>query len=187
MAGRHIIVPIQFAKADWVSSANHNLKKCFENKTLLFPAYDSAVMGLAMEEDKLSARKSLPRDGFDEAFALFDTLEDAIREVEELKDELATIVHSRTSVSGREHWDTPEIKEPGGKKGRLRKDRYSALLMANAVALDLQIEMAHQQPEYIPLGGFAHELSRNKGKEVDKNVTGPLWYRDGWSNILDVI
>ena len=42
-------------------------------------------------------------------------------EIEELKDELATIVMTQTSISGRDKWDTPEIKMPNGKKGRLIK------------------------------------------------------------------
>ena len=54
-------------------------------------------------------------------------------EIEELKNELSTITISETST-GKEHFDTPEKKTAGMKKGRLKKDRYSALLMANMIA-----------------------------------------------------
>jgi hypothetical protein len=58
-------------------------------------------------------------------------------EVEELKDELVTVVVSVTA-GGRERFDTPEIKTDVGKKGRMRKDRYSALVIANMLARELQ-------------------------------------------------
>ena len=71
--------------------------------------------------------------GNSEALKLYDTLEDAAMEVEELKDELSTIVMSVTTA-GRERWNTPEVKLGSGKKGRMRKDRYSALVIANMIA-----------------------------------------------------
>jgi hypothetical protein len=51
-----------------------------------------------------------------------------------------TVVVSVTA-GGRERFDTPEIKTDTGKKGRLRKDRYSALVMANMLARELQREI----------------------------------------------
>ena len=70
-------------------------------------------------------------------------------DIEELKDELASIVHTQTS-SGRDRWDTPENRDMEGKKSRSRKDRYSALLMANMVGRMFQrIEV---QDEYIQPG-----------------------------------
>ena len=40
----------------------------------------------------------------------------------------------------RERWDTPEVKTGAGGKSRLRKDRYSSLLMANMSARNLTTE-----------------------------------------------
>ena len=61
-------------------------------------------------------------------------------EIEELKDELVTVVVSITP-GGRERFDTPEIKTDTGKKGRMRKDRYSALVIANMIAREAQREI----------------------------------------------
>ena len=48
------------------------------------------------------------------------------KELEELKNELSMIVVTQTAT-GRERWDTPEVKPGAGRKSRLRKDRYSSL------------------------------------------------------------
>jgi len=119
LAGLHLIHKIEFAKADWVSAANHGLKHDIENKVCLFPHNDAVEIALAMQEKESTGQ-------------LYDTLEDCIFEIEELKNELCTIVMTATP-SGRDKWDTPEVKLVGSKKGRMRKDRYSALVMGNAV------------------------------------------------------
>ena len=54
--GLHIVEMVQFAKADWVAEANHGLRKDFEDKTVLFPYFDSATLGLAISDDKLKNR-----------------------------------------------------------------------------------------------------------------------------------
>jgi hypothetical protein len=61
-------------------------------------------------------------------------LENCVYEIEELKNELSIIAHTKSDIAGRDRFDTPEIKTKTGKKGRLRKDRYSALLIANMLA-----------------------------------------------------
>ena len=108
--GLHILQLCQFARADWLAGANHGLRKDFEDKVVLVPFFDTASIGLSIEHDKVSGRK-------------YDTLEDCIMEIEELKDELSMIVMTQTSA-GRERWDTPEVKLAAGKKSRRRKDRY---------------------------------------------------------------
>ena len=75
-----------------------------------------------------------------------NTLRDRI---EELKDELVTVVVSVTP-GGRERFDTPEIKTDTGKKGRMRKDRYSALVIANMLARQSQREIPG--PSYNNIG-----------------------------------
>ena len=89
--GLHIVEMVQFAKADWVAEANHGLRKDFEDKTVLFPYFDSATLGLAVSDDKLKNR-------------IYDTLEDCVMEIEELKDELSMIIMTQTT-SGRDKWD----------------------------------------------------------------------------------
>lgn len=158
--GLHIIELINFAKADWVSNANHGLRKDFEDKVLLFPYHDPLSIGFAIEEDK-----RLKRVGGS------NTLENCVDEIEELKDELATIVHTQTSTSGRDRWDTPEIKVAGGKKGRMRKDRYSALLMANMVARTLD-----RTPEplvFNHIGGYVGDAKAFTGGAM---YQGPEWF-----------
>ena len=81
---------------------------------------------MTSEKDKIFFKEIQERVGNSEALKLYDTLEDTAMEIEELKDELSTIVMTITTA-GRERWNTPEVKLGSGKKGRMRKDRYSAL------------------------------------------------------------
>ena len=162
--GLHILELVQFAKADWTSKANHGLKKDFEDQVLLFPRFDPVTIGLAIEDDKRAIQAG-------DKTRLYDSLEDCVMEIEELKDELATIVMTQTSISGRDKWDTPEIKMPNGKKGRLRKDRYSALLIANMAARS--IIRATPATQYNLIGGTSKTLGKgNDGKMYN----GPDWY-----------
>ena len=140
VAGDHIIELINFARAEWTSQANHGLRKDMEDKVLLFPRFDTLSLSLMSEKDKISFQQLKDKVGESNALRLYDTLEDAVMEVEELKDELVTVVVSVTA-GGRERFDTPEVKTDTGKKGRLRKDRYSALVMANMIARELQREI----------------------------------------------
>jgi len=170
--GEHIIELITFAKADWVAFANHGMRKDFEDKALLFPVMNPAELGLAHVEDRVTGRVKMTDDG---DVDVYDTLEDCVWNIEELKDELATIVHSQTGTSMRDRWDTPETKLPGGKKGRLRKDRYSALLMANAVGRMMQ--MTPSGPRYSTMGGFAHEMTEQQTLSlIQEDHQNPDWY-----------
>lgn len=153
--GDHYIHIINFAKADFTSAANHGLKDDFERKVTLFPSYDTSVVADAIAQDQALNRE-------------FDTLEDCVMEIEQLKDELATIEHTQTSMQNREHWDTPEIKKPGGKKGRLRKDRYSALLIANMLAR--AVENRLKGHEYTFEGGY---VGAEKPRSRGQLYTGP--------------
>jgi len=159
LPGLHILHLIQFANAEWTNQSNYGMQKDFQDRTLLFPAFDTISIGLAIEDDKRSGRTS-------------NTLEDCILEIEDLKDELASIQHTQTP-NGRDKWDTPEIKLAGGKKGRQRKDRYSSLLMANAVARLLSNRP--KDKEYVGIGGFVGKVSSNVSGPL---MTGPAWYTD---------
>ncbi len=160
-AGLHILKLCQFAKATWLAEANHGLRKDFEDRIVLFPYFDSVSIGLSIEDDKIANRK-------------YDTLEDCVMEIEELKDELSMIVMTQTST-GREKWDTPEVKVAAGKKNRLRKDRYSSLIMANMSARMLSIEK--DDIEYGAIGGFAQEDNEAKYNS-EKMYYGPAWFSD---------
>ncbi len=161
--GLHILEMCQFAKSDWLAEGNHGMRKDFEDKVLLFPFFDAVSLGIAASEDKIEKRK-------------YDTLEDCVMEIEELKDELSMIVMSQTA-SGRDKWDTPEVKLPGGRKSRLRKDRYSALLMANMAGRTMQRTPIPPTHEFT--GGFAA-----RGDSLDgPDFIGPAWFTEGMKDI----
>jgi hypothetical protein len=100
-------------------------------------------------------------------------------EIEELKDELSMIVMTQTT-NGRERWDTPEVKLAAGKKSRLRKDRYSALLMANMSARSYVIYK--QNIEYGAIGGFAMTDKASKFNN-EKLFYGPNWFTEKTQNL----
>jgi hypothetical protein len=160
--GEHIVELINFADAKWTETANHGLKKDFLDKVCLFPHTDAIDYALATVQDEAASR-------------LYDSLEDCIYDINELKNELATIVITKTP-SGRDRWDTPEIKLPNQKKGRLRKDRYSALVMANMVARNIQ-----RTPER---ASHSSEVGWAKGEDVDigkLDIKGPSFIGPAWA------
>jgi len=85
---------------------------------------------------------------------------------------LTTIVMSQTSTgpNARDRWDTPETKLPGGRKGRMRKDRYSALLIANMIAR--QMNRTLKQVGYDVIGSNARSTEKNTGALYK----GPEWF-----------
>jgi hypothetical protein len=163
--GLHILELIQFAKADWTSQANHGLRKDFEDKTLLFPYFDNLTLALAMDQDNTNIFT-------DDLNPLYDNLSECILEIEELKNELTTIVMTQTSTgpNARDRWDTPETKLPGGRKGRMRKDRYSSLLIANMIAR--QINRTLKPIDYDVIGSNAKDAVNNTGNLYK----GPEWF-----------
>ena len=169
--GLHILEMCQFAKAEWVADANHGLRKDFEDKVLLLPYFDSISLGLAVENDKRQ-QEAFEKTHDNQTMNIYDSLEDCVMEIEELKNELSTIVMTKAGigVGGRDRWSTPEVKLPGGKKGRLRKDRYSALLIANMIAR--QINRTPPQIEYELMGGASHQIGKIDGKMYQ----GPEWF-----------
>jgi hypothetical protein len=171
-SGLHILELVQFVKTEWTSQANHGLRKDLEDKLLLFPRFDNLTLGLALDKegkDILSTNLNSP---------IYDSLSECILEIEDLKDELTTIVMTQTSSSAgaRDRWDTPEIKMNNGKKGRLRKDRYSALLIANMLAR--QIRNTLSQPSYDIIGGNRNTIVDQKGDMYK----GPEWFTNEANN-----
>ncbi|NBW00074.1 MAG: hypothetical protein EBR67_11345, partial [Proteobacteria bacterium] len=168
--GLHIIELVQFAKAEWTAQANHGLRKDLEDKVLLFPRFDNLTLGLTLD---LEGKDILETD----LNPMYDSLSECILEIEELKNELTTIVMTQTSSSSgsRDRWDTPEVKTANGKKGRLRKDRYSSLLIANMLARQMNRILA--SPDYNVIGD---NLRSMQTKTTDKQMyKGPDWFVNG--------
>lgn len=165
--GLHILEMCQFARYDWYSDANHGLRKDLEDKTLIFPRFDPVTIGLSIEEDKMNNR-------------LYDTLEDCVMEIEELKNELSLIEVSE-SVNGRQRWDTPEVKIGIGKKKQMRKDRYSSLLMANMAARNITFN--EKQVTYSGYGGFASSDNSRRHSSEDVTFSGPSWFTSQMNNL----
>jgi len=119
--GPHILSLVQQSN-EFNAYANGILHKSLETQRLLFPAFDTVIMQAA-----LIAEKSLDINS--------DTYEECVYNIEELKNELCTIQRTETTT-GKERFDTPTsvtsaIVEGRYKKGRLRKDRYTSLLLAH--------------------------------------------------------
>jgi hypothetical protein len=76
--GLHILEMCQFSRYDWVSEANHGMRKDLEDKVLLFPMFDTLSLDISSIEDEMKGRS-------------YDTLEQCTMEIEDLKDELAMI------------------------------------------------------------------------------------------------
>ena len=162
--GLHILEMCQFAKYDWLSEANHGLRKDFEDKAILFPMFDTVSLGIANAEDGLKGR-------------VFDTLEQCVMEIEDLKDEL-TMIQITQTATGRDKWDTPETVIGTGKKGKQRKDRYSSLIMANMAAR--QLARAPDPVSYNFYGGFA---TLEKTDKKGSMYSGPNWFTDSVDGI----
>lgn len=165
--GLHILELVQFARADWTSQANHGLRKDLEDKALLFPRFDQVSLALALDKEG----KEILSTDFDN---LYDNQSECILEIEELKNELTTIVMTQTSTGsgGRDRWDTPEVKLPNGKRGKLRKDRYSALVIANMLAR--QLNRSLEPVNYEIIGSNLRD--GNKQKNNGDFYKGPTWF-----------
>jgi hypothetical protein len=165
--GLHIIELIQFAKAEWTAQANHGLRKDLEDKILLFPRFDNLTLGLALDKE---GKDILEGD----LNPIYDSLSECVLEIEELKNELTTIVMTQTSngPNARDRWDTPEVKMPNGKKGRLRKDRYSSLIIANMLARQINRNLT-KQLTYDVVGGNAKDMIEHNDSSLYK---GPEWF-----------
>lgn len=166
--GLHIIEEVHFSSAEWTTNANHGLKKDFEDRVLLLPYIDGISFTLADFEDEEKKRDD------------FDSLEQCIRDIEDLKNELSSIIVTETP-SGRERWDTPETKMATGKKGKQRKDRYSALLMANASARNMVNTTFKSIESYA--GGFANQTF--KPEQGVPLFSGPDWITSKLQHLYD--
>jgi hypothetical protein len=151
-----LIVPV----GDYNSEANHGMLKDIQEKVLLFPLFDVVEVAKAALIDK-------------ENDIEIDTYEDLTNEIEELKNELQSIVVTQTSVLGKENFDTPAVKLEGSRKGHQRKDRYSALLYANYYARNRD-KKDILKIEYKAVGGTKETLRKfSNGARSTQMYTGP--------------
>jgi len=153
--GPHILHLIQ-PTSEFNAYANAALHKSFETKRLLFPAFDTVAMQAA-----LIAEKALDITN--------DTYEECIYNIEELKNEICTIQRTETTT-GKERFDTPSVvtsavMEGRQKKGRLRKDRYTSLLIAHRFAYSLDVTPTVPINYNDVAGNFelVHKLNPNDG------------------------
>jgi hypothetical protein len=156
LPGEHILHMFQFANANDVSEANWGLAKDLESRVVLFPRASGVEYALADEADRAA--------GVEEG-----GLEDVLSEIDELKNELTLIECKPTANNARERWDLPETGSHG------RKDRYSALAMANLVArrLGAEVPTAERPDAY---GGAVGELVARQMEERGRpGATGPLY------------
>jgi hypothetical protein len=184
LSGLHILELVQFANAEWTSTGNHGLRKDMEDKMFLFPRFDQLTLGMISSQDEIRFNEMKKKFGDNANLKLFDTLEDTVMDIEELKVELSTIMVTRTQA-GREKFDTPEIKLGTGKKGRMRKDRYSALVIANQIARTIHREIPN--PSYTVIGKVASSLYGKKQENKENMYFGQDWARSYTMNSVKII
>lgn len=116
--GRYILKMINFQSDEFRKESHHGLKTDLSNKKLLFPQFDTVDIANAGTYDSLL-------DGY-------ENLEDCYVEIEELKNETMLIKHEQT-ITGSEKWDVPKLRVSGADeiKKRLKKDRFSSMLLSN--------------------------------------------------------
>jgi intein/homing endonuclease len=147
--GVHILELIS-PTTDINSQANHGMLKDIQDKVLLFPRFDTVEIEKGMILDNMEPENT------------FSSYEDLINEIEELKNEMTSIVMTGTSMLGAEKFDTPEVKLEGAKKGRLKKDRYSALLYANYFGRN-QNKQEASLVSYQSVGGISPSKTTGNG------------------------
>lgn len=173
LQGPHIIKLVKFQDYQWVSTANHTMKRDLENKNLLFPQYDPYAMVAQEElEGKKGGFERLKNVKFLEGETVEDTIEAMYDEIELLKKELTSIVCTQTP-NGRERWGLPVKKGEtiASQNSGFKKDRYSALLIANAIANEInktrEWDMTPDKPVY---GVLVDKFATRKAREGPKQI-----------------
>jgi hypothetical protein len=137
MEGLHIVNLIRFQDYEWVSDANHDLKRDMEQKNLLFPKYDPYhMLAEDMADDELKGFMKLKNINLLNNETIGDSTELMHDEIEMMKKELTSIIVTQTKT-GKESWGLPTKRTDMPQNNEFKKDRYSALLMANAAANEI--------------------------------------------------
>ncbi len=159
--GRHILHLVQ-QSTNFNSEANLYLHKSLETKRLLFPAFNTVKMQAAIVVEKRSS-------------ILFDTYEENVNNIEELKNELCTIKRQETQT-GKEKFDTPSVVDASmadgkGKKGRLQKDRYIGLLLSHKYFYENFLKSPGKTIDYNDVAG---NIKKVQVKDREKGLySGP--------------
>lgn len=148
-----LLVPTNDINAE----ANHGMLKDFQDKVLLFPKFDVIELAKNIAIDLQNDNE-------------IDNYESLVDEIEELKNEITSIVQGSSSSLGKETFDTPKVKGETVRKGYLRKDRYSALLYANYYARSKE-KRELPQIKYIPVGRTKESALRT-GQSKGQMYTG---------------
>lgn len=170
--GRHIIELVTHS-AQYTSDSHHGLLSDLEKMKLFFPQHDAVSLSLIEANFKAATGESLDFDN--------DPMTVCINEINELKYEMTIIEYTTVGDSGRERWDTPEVKKEGDKKGRLRNDRESALVMANYAARRLRDKLPDfQYNSVFTYVGAPRKLSH---QSEEKWAAAPDWFIRGTKDV----
>lgn len=145
--GRRILRLVPFSSA-WLAEANHEMRTSFEHRELMLPAVLESDTFIRPAEDKEAVYDQMMVD----YFAMIKELE--------------SIVLSATKT-GILHFDTPNP--------HMRKDRYTALLLAHKIAHDYLVSTF--QPKELADGGVLGPgglLNAEEADEVDWTLTRVL-------------
>lgn len=148
--GPHILELIS-QSSDYNSMSNLSLHKSLETRSLLFPAFDAVRMQLALALEKTMN-------------ITIDTFEECVNNIEEMKNELCIIKRTET-LTGKERFDTPNVSSPittEGRniKGRLRKDRYTALLLSHHHVYTNEFVYEEAVPDYEDVAGNFKKIDK---------------------------
>ena len=166
LEGPHIVNLVRFQDYEWVSDANHNLKRDMEQKTLLFPKYDPYAMLSEDMADKANAGFLKYKNvSLMNKETVDDTIELMHDEIEMMKKELTSIIVTQTKT-GKESWGLPSKRTDMPQNNEFKKDRYSALLMANAAANEIfKSRESYNMSEHDFYGGLATKMKTAQKKK----------------------
>lgn len=170
--GRHILELVTHS-AQYTSDSHHGLLSDLEKMKLFFPQHDAVSLSLIEANFKAATGDSLDFDN--------DPMTVCMNEINELKYEMTIIEYTTVGDSGRERWDTPEVKKEGDKKGRLRNDRESALVMANYAARRLRDKLPDFQ--YTSVFTYVGAPRKIGAKNEEKWASAPDWFIRGTKDV----
>jgi len=128
LIGSHILEMINFSSVEWRKESHHGLQKDISDCTLLFPHVDMAEIAKTKFVDPQTHN--------------VETLEDVFLEIEQGKYEMIMIKYSLTS-NNQEKWDVPDAMtfNAQGEKQKLKRDRFTSILLANWAGRKKQMEV----------------------------------------------
>lgn len=174
-SGQHIVLLYQARDIEMNTQAHYGLKKDIVDKYLLFPGFDYVEAASEFELRSMLA-ESDPR-------LQIEITEDIYEEIQEMKNELCNIVVTNTGANGFEKFDTPDKKADAQvqRKGAMKKDRFSALLMANYGARQLIRDLTVDLNQKMNTGGFSSQnmYSLLANGDQRKYVAAPDWFLKG--------